>query len=226
MVSETILVIDDEVQIRTLLEITLTAYGYRIVEAATGKEGLALAASVLPSLVILDLGLPDLDGHEVLKKLRDWFQKPVIILSVKNSEEDIVRALDNGASDYITKPFRTGEMLARIRMALRQSPGHAAIPVVTIGALSVDLENRIVKRNNQPIRLTPKEFSLLSLFIRYEGRVLTHQFLLKEVWGISHADQNQYLRVFIAQLRKKIEENPLKPKLLITESGIGYRFGL
>jgi len=225
MAPETILVIDDEVQIRMLLEITLSANGYKIAEAATGKEGLALAASLLPSLVILDLGLPDVDGHEVLKRLRQWYQKPVIILSVKNSEEDIVKALDNGANDYLTKPFRTGEMLARIRMALRQCPGQAAIPVVTISALSIDLENRVVKKNDQPIRLTPKEFSLLALFIRYEGRVLTHQFLLKEVWGISHADQNQYLRVFIAQLRKKIEENPLKPKLLLTESGIGYRFG-
>lgn len=223
--TDTILVIDDEVQIRTLLSITLSANGYHITEASTGREGLAVAASVLPSCIILDLGLPDTDGHEILKRLRDWYQKPVIILSVRNTEDEIVRALDSGANDYITKPFRSGELLARIRMAIRQSHGLETTPVVTFGDLSVDLENHLVRKGGTIIKLTPTEFSLLALFVRYEGRVLTHQYILKEVWGMGYIDQTQYLRVFVAQLRKKIEDNPLRPKLLVTESGIGYRFG-
>lgn len=225
MSADTILIIDDEIQIRMLLEITLSAKGYRIVEASTGKEGLTLAASLLPACVILDLGLPDMDGHEVLKRLRDWYFKPVIILSVRNTEEEIVKALDSGANDYLTKPFRTGELNARIRMAIRQSQGIIVTPVVNIGSLSVDLENHIVRKNDAIVKLTPTEFSLLALFVKFEGRVLTHQFILKEIWGMGQSGQTQYLRVFMAQLRKKIEDNPLKPNLLITESGIGYRFG-
>lgn len=225
MPADTILIIDDETQIRMLLEITLSAKGYHIVEASTGKEGLALAASVLPACIILDLGLPDMDGLEVLKRLREWYFKPVIILSVRNAEDDIVKALDNDANDYLTKPFRTGELLARIRMAIRQSQGVAVTPVVNFGSLSIDLENHIVRKNDVIIKLTPTEFSLLVLFAKYEGRVLTHQFILKEIWGMGYIEQTQYLRVFVAQLRKKIENNPLKPNLLITESGIGYRFG-
>jgi two-component system, OmpR family, KDP operon response regulator KdpE len=225
MSTDSILIIDDEIQIRMLLEITLSAKGYRIAEASAGKEGLALAASLVPDLIILDLGLPDFDGIEILRRLRDWYFKPVIILSVKNTEEDIVKALDSGANDYLTKPFRTGELLARIRMALRQSQGMAVTPVVSFGTLSVDLENHVVRKDEVIVKLTPTEFSLLALFVKYEGRVLTHQFILKEIWGMSYLDQTQYLRVFVAQLRRKIEENPLKPKLLITESGIGYRFG-
>jgi two-component system KDP operon response regulator KdpE len=225
MAAETILIIDDEIQIRMLLEITLSATGYHIVEASTGKEGLTLAASVLPSCVILDLGLPDTDGMEVLKRLREWYDKPVIILSVRSAEDDIVRALDYGAIDYITKPFRTGEMLARIRRAIRQSQGTNVTPIITIGAVAIDFENHLVRRNDQIVKLTPREFSILALFAKYEGRVLTHQFILKEIWGPGYMDQTQYLRVFVAQLRKKIEDNPLKPNLLITESGIGYRFG-
>jgi len=225
MSTETILIIDDEIQIRMLLEITLSANGYKIVEASTGKEGLALAASVLPSCIILDLGLPDFDGLEILKRLREWYFKPIIILSVKNTEEDIVKALDNGANDYLTKPFRTGELLARIRMAIRQSLGTLVSPIVSFGSLSMDLENHIVRKDEIIIKLTPTEFSLLALFVKYEGRVLTHQFILKEIWGMGYLDQTQYLRVFVAQLRKKIEDNPLKPHLLVTESGIGYRFG-
>jgi two-component system, OmpR family, KDP operon response regulator KdpE len=186
---------------------------------------LALAASVLPVCIILDLGLPDIDGHDVLKRLREWYFKPVIILSVRNTEDEIVNALDSGANDYLTKPFRSGELLARIRMAIRQSQGIAVTPVVNISSLSIDLENHIVRKDDSIIKLTPTEFSLLALFVKYEGRVLTHQFILKEIWGMSYSEQTQYLRVFVAQLRKKIEENPLKPKLLMTESGIGYRFG-
>lgn len=223
--NETILIIDDEVQIRRLLEITLSANGYKIAEASTGKEGLVKAAINHPVVIILDLGLPDIDGLDVLKKLREWYQKPVIILSVRNSEEDIVRALDHGANDYLTKPFRTGELLARIRVAIRQSQVTSDNPFLSFGNLTIDLANHIARKNNEIIKLTSTEFSLLALLAKSEGRVLTHQYILKEVWGMGYIEQTQYLRVFVAQLRKKIEDEPTKPKLLITESGIGYRFG-
>jgi len=223
--QETILIIDDEVQIRRLLEITLSASGYKISEASTGKEGLTLAATRQPALVILDLGLPDADGLEILKKLREWYKKPVIILSVRSSEDDIIKALDNGASDYLTKPFRTGELLARIRVAMRQSLGNSDNPVLEFGTLIIDLANHTARKNNEIIKLTSTEFSLLALLAKNEGRVLTHQYILKEVWGMGYVEQTQYLRVFMAQLRKKIEDEPAKPKLLNTESGIGYRFG-
>ena len=223
--SDHILIIDDEIQIRRLLDITLSAYGYKISEASSGKEGLIKAAMVHPLLIILDLGLPDIDGFEILKKLREWFQKPIIILSVRNSEEDIVKALDNGANDYLTKPFRTGELLARIRVAIRQAEGNPENPCLTFGDLTVDLANHIVRKKNEHIKLTSTEFSLLALLAKNEGRVLTHQYILKEVWGMGYVEQTQYLRVFIAQVRKKIEDDPGKPKFLNTESGIGYRFG-
>lgn len=221
----TILIIDDEVQIRRLLEITLSASGYKIAEASTGKEGLVLAATGQPVLIILDLGLPDADGLDILKRLREWYQKPIIILSVRNSEEDIIKALDNGANDYLTKPFRTGELLARIRVAIRQSQGIGDDPVLTFGTLTIDLASHTVRKNNELIKLTTTEFSLLALLARNEGRVLTHQYILKQIWGYSYVEQTQYLRVFMAQLRKKIEDNPARPRLLNTESGIGYRFG-
>lgn len=224
-VKDAILIIDDEVQIRRLLEITLSANGFKIIEASTGKEGVTLAASQQPNLIILDLGLPDIDGLDVINKLREWYLKPIIILSVRNSEEDIVKALDNGANDYLTKPFRTGELLARIRVALRQSQNIAENPVVEFGALSIDLANHTVRKNSELIKLTSTEYSLLALLARNEGRVLTHQYILKEVWGMSYIEQTQYLRVFMAQLRRKIEDDPTIPKLLNTESGIGYRFG-
>jgi two-component system KDP operon response regulator KdpE len=223
--TNTILIIDDEVQIRHLLEITLSANGYKISEAATGKEGLTRAATISPMLIILDLGLPDHDGIEILKKLREWYQKPIIILSVRNSEDDIVKALDNGANDYLTKPFRTGELLARIRAAVRQSQGPQDNPVLEFGSLSIDLSSHIVRKNNELVKLTSTEYSLLALLAKNEGRVLTHQYILKEVWGMGYIEQTQYLRVFIAQLRKKIEDDPSRPTLLNTESGIGYRFG-
>jgi two-component system, OmpR family, KDP operon response regulator KdpE len=223
--SETILIIDDEVQIRRLLEITLSSNGYKITEAATGKDGLIAAATHHPALVILDLGLPDIDGIEILKKLREWYLKPIIILSVRNLEEDIIHALDNGANDYLTKPFRTGELLARIRVAIRQTQDISDKPILEFGSLSIDLANHIVRKNNELLKLTSTEFSLLALLAKNEGRVLTHQYILKEVWGMGYIKQTQYLRVFIAQLRKKVEDDPAKPKLLNTESGIGYRFG-
>jgi len=223
--SETILIIDDEVQIRRLLEITLSANHYKISEASTAKEGFVAAASHQPALIILDLGLPDMDGQEVLKRLREWYDKPIIILSVRSSEDDIIRALDSGANDYLTKPFRTGELLARIRVAIRQNQGPSESPNLVFDNLTIDLANHIARKNNEIIKLTATEFSLLALLAKNEGRVLTHQFLLKEVWGMGYIEQTQYLRVFVAQLRKKIEDDPAQPRFLMTDSGIGYRFG-
>jgi two-component system KDP operon response regulator KdpE len=221
---ETILVIDDEVQIRRLLEITLSANGFKVSESATGKDGLISAATHHPAIIILDLGLPDIDGIEFLKKIREWYQKPIIILSVRNSEDDIINALDNGANDYLTKPFRTGELLARIRVALRPNPDNENDPNLTFGKLTIDLTNHIARKNDIILKLTSTEFSLLALLSKNSGRVLTHQTILKEIWGFGYIDQTQILRVFVAQLRKKIEDDPGKPKYLITESGIGYRF--
>ncbi|MFO7939233.1 MAG: winged helix-turn-helix domain-containing protein [Bacteroidales bacterium] len=220
-----ILIIDDELQIRRLLEITLTASGYKILLSSSGQEGLVDAATHSPALIILDLGLPDIDGQVLLRKLREWYSKPIIILSVRNSEEDIITALDNGANDYLTKPFRTGELQARIRAALRMGEKKSDEAVLTIEDLTVDLLNHRVTKGDKQIKLTATEFSLLALLATNRGRVLTHQHILTEVWGYGYASQTQYLRVFVAQLRKKIEKDPAKPRLLITESGIGYRFG-
>jgi len=220
---QTILIIDDEIQIRRLLEITLSANDYRTIEAENGKEGCTLAASFNPALIILDLGLPDLDGLDVLKKLREWFTNPIIILSGRNSEEDIIKALDRGANDFLTKPFRTGELLARIRVATRQNSRKQEARM-EFDNLIVDLDKHLAYKNNEIVKLTSTEFSLLALMAKNEGRVLTHTYILKEIWGYGYTDQTQYLRVFIAQLRKKIEDDPSKPTLLITESGIGYRF--
>ncbi len=223
--NDNILIIDDEVQIRRLLDITLNVHGYKVSEASTAKEGITSAATHNPSLILLDLGLPDEDGLSVLGKLREWYQNPIIILSVRNSEEDIVKALDTGANDYLTKPFRTGELLARIRTALRLSQDKAGGSLLSFGTLFIDLAGHIVKKNNNLLKLTSTEFSLLALMAKNSGKVLTHQYLLKEIWGHSYSDQTQYLRVFVAQLRKKIEDDPTHPGLIITESGIGYRFG-
>jgi len=222
--GKTILIIDDELQIRRLLEITLSSNGFKVIHAATGKEGLIEAATQHPALVVLDLSLPDIDGQQILKKLREWFFKPVIVLSVRNSEEDIIAALDNGANDYLTKPFRSGELFARIRAAIRSMENKQDVPVLEFGALSIDLVNHVARKDKEILKLTSTEFSLLSLLAKNPGRVLTHQYILKEIWGYGYVEQTQYLRVFVAQLRKKIEENPSKPTLLITESGIGYRF--
>lgn len=223
--EDTILVIDDEIAIRRLLEITLKANGYNTIEAATGKDGLYLAASHNPKLILLDLGLPDEDGQIVLQKLREWYTSPVIILSVRSSEEEIIRALDNGANDYLTKPFRTGELSARVRSSLRLSSQNSANQqVIVVGEIEVDLIHHTVKKNGEFLRLTSTEFSLLSLMAKNAGKVLTHSFILKEIWGYSYLEQTQYLRVFVAQLRKKIEDDPSAPSYIITESGIGYRF--
>lgn len=224
MNNAAILVIDDEVQIRRLLEITLETNSFTVSSAETAKDGLRMAASRPPDLVILDLGLPDENGHSVLKKLREWYTNPVLILSVQSSEEDIVKALDNGANDYLVKPFRTGELLARIRSALRSNATEDNNPVIDCGDLQIDLVARTVKKKNETIKLTTTEYKLLTLLAQYDGKVLTHQYLLREVWGPGYINQSQYLRVFIAQLRKKIETDPNRPAYIITESGVGYRF--
>jgi len=221
----TLLVIDDEAQIRKLLEISLEANDYKVIFAVDGKQGITLAASHQPDLILLDLGLPDMNGQDVLLQLREWYQHPIIILSVKNAENEIVQALDNGANDYMTKPFRTQELLARIRTALRSNLINSnSDSVLTFGNLVVDLVARTVKVNNKIIKFTATEYNLLTLLIKNDGRVLTHQYILKEIWGQTYSDQTQYLRVFVAQLRKKIEEDPNRPKFIITESGVGYRF--
>ena len=224
MSKATILVIDDEAQIRKLLSITLQSYDYNIVEATSAKEGKTLVATHPPDLVLLDLGLPDESGHEVLKHLREWYTNPVIILSVQSNEEDIVRALDNGANDYLVKPFRTGELLARIRSALRQANADENNSSGDFGDLHIDFAGRTVKKNNIGIKLTATEYSLLALMAKNEGKVLTHQYVLNQVWGPSYRSESQYLRVFVAQLRKKIETDPNRPTHIITESGVGYRF--
>lgn len=218
-----ILVIDDEPQIRKLLHITLQSNDYKVNEASTARDGLIKAANHPPDMILLDLGLPDESGHVVLQKLREWFHKPIIILSVQSSEEDIVKALDNGANDYLIKPFRTGELLARIRSVLRGAGSETENPVLSFGNLQIDLAGRIVKKKNEVIKLTATEYTLLALFARNEGKVLTHHYLLREVWGPGYISQSQYLRVFIAQLRKKIEDDPNRPEIILTESGVGYR---
>ena len=219
-----ILVIDDEAPIRKLLQIILQSNDYHFAEAGTAPEGLITAANHPPDLILLDLGLPGEDGQSLLKKLREWFNKPIIIISVQNNETDIIRALDNGANDYVVKPFRTGELLARIRTALRLNIITENSHVITFGSISIDLSLRIVRKNNEQVKLTVTEYTLLALLVKNEGKVLTHHFLLQEVWGPGFLNQSQYLRVYIAQVRKKIEDDPNRPVFIITESGVGYRF--
>jgi two-component system, OmpR family, KDP operon response regulator KdpE len=219
-----ILIIDDEPQMRKLLEITLESNGYFSKTATTGKEGLIMASNHPPELIILDLGLPDESGHIVLQKLRQWYTNPVIILSVIKNEQDIIRALDNGANDYLSKPFRTGELLARIRSALRNAATDEGETGLKVDNLEFDFISRTVKKDNLPVKLTSTEYNLLMLLVRNEGKVLTHQYLLRAIWGPGYINQSQYLRVFIAQIRKKIEDDPNRPQLLLTESGVGYRF--
>ena len=219
-----ILIIDDEPQIRKLLEITLQSHGYASKSANTAKEGLIMAGNHPPELILLDLGLPDENGHIVLQKLRKWYTAPVIILSVQKAEEEIIKALDNGANDYLSKPFRTGELLARIRSALRDSISEEGDTTLNFQDLQIDLSARTVKKNNQLVKLTSTEYNLLAILIKNEGKVLTHQYLLRAIWGPGFINQSQYLRVFIAQIRKKIETDANRPEYLLTESGVGYRF--
>lgn len=219
-----ILIIDDEPQMRKLLEITLQTNGWLPKSAVSAKEGLIMAENHPPELILLDLGLPDESGHLVLQKLRRWYTNPVIILSVQKNEEDIIRALDNGANDYLSKPFRAGELLARIRSALRNSVAEEGDAVLSFHDLQIDLSARTVKKNDQLVKLTSTEYNLLALFVKNEGKVLTHQYLLRAIWGPGYINQSQYLRVFIAQIRKKIEDDANRPEYLLTESGVGYRF--
>ncbi len=205
------------------MELTLESDGYSVRLVGAGKEGIAKAASERPELVILDLGLPDIDGVEVLRKIREWSEVPVLVLSVRDAESDIVACLDAGADDYLTKPFRTGELLARVRNALRHRPSQQDTAVFTVHDLQIDLTARTVKKGKDIVRLTATEYALLALFVRNAGRVLTHNFILEQVWGPAFSDETQYTRVYVGQLRKKIEDDPSNPKIILTESGIGYR---
>jgi two-component system KDP operon response regulator KdpE len=219
----TALIIDDEVQMRRLLRVSLEAHGYRVCEAATGQEGIAQAAQCRPDVVILDLGLPDLEGITVLKRLREWSRAPVVVLSVRDREEDKIAALDNGADDYVTKPFGTGELLARLRLAQRHATPAADATAFRCGHLEVDLVARVVKVQGREVKLTATEYSLLRLFVRHAGKVLTHRHILREVWGPAYLEQTHYLRVYMAHLREKLELDPTQPELFVTEPGIGYR---
>jgi two-component system KDP operon response regulator KdpE len=222
-----VLVVEDEPQMRRFLRTTLTANGYQVLEAGSGEEALTLASSWNPEMVLLDLGLPDVDGLEVTRRLREWSAVPLVVVSARGQEVDKVRALDGGADDYLTKPFGAGELLARMRAALRHAsrladdPGE---PVVTVGELEVDLRRRRVFLADEEVRLTPLEYKLLATLAKSAGRVLTHRHLLKEVWGPNSVEQSHYLRVYMAQLRRKIENDPARPRWLLTEPGVGYRF--
>jgi two-component system KDP operon response regulator KdpE len=218
-----VLVIDDEPQILRLLTIALEANGYRVTTASDGRTGLATAAQHRHDLIVLDLGLPEVSGLAVLKQLREWTQTPVIILTVEDSEAEKIEALDSGADDYVTKPFNAGEFLARLRAALRRAnKGQPDEPVFRSGDIEVDLATRRVTRQGQPVKLTATEYVLLRLFIQHAGKVLTHQQILREVWGPNHEQKMAYLRVYMARLREKLETNPASP-LFLTESGVGYR---
>jgi two-component system KDP operon response regulator KdpE len=217
------LVVDDEIQIRRLLKVCLEGNGYRVLEAATGQEAITQAAQHPLEVVLLDLGLPDMDGVAVLKRLREWTEVPVIVLSVRDREEDKISALDNGADDYVTKPFSTGELLARLRVSQRHANPSTGTPVFRSGGLEVDLTARLVRLHGKEVKLTATEYSLLRILVQHAGKVLTHRQILKEVWGPAYTDQTHYLRVYMAHLREKLEKDPAKPQLLVTESGVGYR---
>jgi two-component system KDP operon response regulator KdpE len=217
------LVIDDEQQIRRLLRVCLEGNGYRVLEAASGQEGISEAAQHPPDVVLLDLGLPDMDGVAVLKRLREWTKVPVVVLSVRDREEDKIAALDLGADDYVTKPFGAGELLARLRAAQRRATPLPETTVFRSGQLEVDLTARVVTFKGKEVKLTATEYSLLRLFVQHAGKVLTHRQILKEVWGPNYVEQTHYLRVYMAHLREKLENEPSQPALLITEPGVGYR---
>ena len=218
-----ILIVDDEPQIRRFLRISLEINGYRVSEAASGEEAIVRTAQLRPDAVILDMGLPDMDGLEVLKRLREWTQTPVIILSVRDSDTDKVAALDAGADDYLTKPFSVEELMARIRTAQRHAQPQQDEAIFTSGRLQVDLTRRLVTVAGEPVKLTPTEYALLRLLIQHAGKVLTHQQILRSVWGPEYVHETHYLRVYFAQLRQKIEANPALPEIILTEPGVGYR---
>jgi two-component system KDP operon response regulator KdpE len=222
-----IMIVDDEVQMRRLLRTTLENEGYKITLAENGSDAIRLSESSRFDLIILDLGLPDIDGISVLKKIRSWAKYPVLILSARTDEQDIISALDSGANDYLTKPFRGGELIARVRTALRIFNSTSQKETkFTFGSIVIDLEGHTVTKKNEQVKLTPTEFSLLALFIRNAGKVLTHNFLLQQVWGPKFEGESQYTRVYVGQLRKKLEDDPNDPKYFVTESGIGYRLSV
>jgi len=219
-----ILIVDDEPQIRRLLRVSLAAQGYQISEASTGERAVVMAATKKPDVIILDLGLPDIDGQEVIRRVREWTDTPIIVLTVRDREHEKVQALDQGADDYVTKPFGMSELLARLRATLRHRlAAQVKDPVFRSGDLAVDLGRRLVSVGEREVKLTPKEYDLLRVLVTHAGRVLTHQQLLREVWGPGYDPETQYLRVYIGQLRKKLETDPTQPKHIITEGGVGYR---
>jgi two-component system KDP operon response regulator KdpE len=218
------LIVDDEAQIRRLLRVVLEAENYQVHEAENGQQGLIETASRRPAVILLDLGLPDMEGLEVLKRLREWSEAPVLVLSVRDDEQSKVAALDSGAEDYVTKPFSTPELLARLRAAQRKTRPEEEVSVFQSRDLIVDLTARVVKRGSHEIKLTATEYALLRLFVRHSDRVLTHRYILREIWGPKSEEHRQYLRVYITHLRQKIESNPASPSLIKTEPGIGYRF--
>ena len=223
--GRTILLVEDEPQIRRLLRTALAAHGYRLIESATGEDGLQQAATRLPDLIIVDLGLPDLDGVDVIKRLREWSATPIIVLSARGQERDKVEALEAGADDYVSKPFGVGELVARMRVAWRHALGahQPDEPTFILGDLRIDLAHRRVSVGGRDVHLTPHEYRLLTTLARHAGKVLTHHQLLKEVWGPPYTEQAHYLRVYMAQLRRKLEDNPARPRYLLTEPGVGYR---
>jgi two-component system KDP operon response regulator KdpE len=223
MSNERVLVVDDEQPIRRFLRVTLTSQAYTVIEAASGQEALSGAATQKPDIIILDLGLPDIDGVGVTRLLRQWTQIPIIILSVRGSEEDKIAALDAGADDYLTKPFGVGELLARLRAALRRTARTANEPVFTSGNLKVDLARRLITVSGREVQLTPTEYGLLRVLITHAGKVLTHHHLLREVWGAEYGEEFHMLHVNISNLRRKIEPDPARPQFIITEPGVGYR---
>jgi two-component system, OmpR family, KDP operon response regulator KdpE len=218
------LIIDDEIQIRRLLRVALESESYQVHEAETGQQGLIEIVKRRPAIILLDLGLPDMEGLEVLKRLREWSAAPVLVLSVRDDEQGKVAALDAGAEDYVTKPFSTPELLARLRTAQRKTRPQQEVSVFKSGDLTVDLTARVVTRGGHEIKLTATEYALLRLFVRHSGRVLTHRYILREIWGPKSEEHRQYLRVYVTHLRQKIEADPTKPRLIKTEPGIGYRF--
>jgi len=218
------LIIDDEVQIRRLLRVALEADGYTVSEAEAGQQGLTETALKRPDVILLDLGLPDMDGVEVLRRLREWSETPVLILSVRDAEEQKVAALDAGADDYVTKPFGTAELLARLRAAQRRKKPAESEAVFASHGLVIDLVSRTVTLQGKPVKVSATEYALLRLFVKHAGRVLTHRHILREVWGPKSEEHRQYLRVYITHLRQKIEETPTEPRFIKTEPGIGYRF--
>jgi two-component system KDP operon response regulator KdpE len=219
------LIIDDEAQIRRLLRIALEGENYQVHEAENSQQGLIEIANRKPAVILLDLGLPDMDGLEVLKRLREWSEVPVVVLTVRDDEQEKVAALDAGAEDYVTKPFSTPELLARLRAAQRKTRPAEEVSVFKNGDLVVDLTSHVVTRADREIKLTATEYALLRLFVRHPGRVLTHRYILREIWGPKSEEHRQYLRVYVTHLRQKIEPNPASPALIRTEPGIGYRFG-